>query len=67
MTSRPAQQPPLPDIPQQERRRVWCRACGRELHDLDARLRGYGSDCDPENRARTPRPEHVDQDTIPGT
>ena len=66
MTFRPSQQPSLP-LPEQGRRRVWCRACGRELHDPDARTRGYGPDCDPANRARTPRPDHVDQDTLPGT
>ncbi|MFF3547022.1 DUF6011 domain-containing protein [Streptomyces platensis] len=66
MTSRPAQQPSLP-IPEQGRRRVWCRACGRELHDPDARFRGYGADCDPANRTRCRRPDDIDQDTIPGT
>lgn len=65
MTARPAQQS-LP-ISERGRRRVWCRSCGRELHDPDARLREYGADCDPENRARTPRPDDIDQDIIPGT
>ncbi|MFG2532809.1 hypothetical protein [Streptomyces sp. NPDC048516] len=63
MTSRPAQQPSLPDIPEQGRRRIWCR---RELHDPDSRTRGWGRECDPANTTQH-RDHGVDQDTIPGT
>ncbi|MFD9004494.1 DUF6011 domain-containing protein [Streptomyces sp. NPDC059582] len=47
------------------RRRVWCRGCRRELTDPISRMRGWGEECDPDPRRRSPR-FTVDQDAIPG-
>jgi hypothetical protein len=52
---------PVPGL----RRRVWCRGCRRELTDPESRTRGWGRECDPDQRTR--HQEHdVDQDPIPG-
>ncbi|WP_399559565.1 DUF6011 domain-containing protein (plasmid) [Streptomyces chartreusis] len=48
-----------------ERRRVWCRRCGRELRTAASRLRQLGPECDPEHHAGHDRHD-VDQDPIPG-
>ncbi|MFF7795639.1 DUF6011 domain-containing protein [Streptomyces sp. NPDC007991] len=48
-----------------QRRRVWCRGCRRELTDPEARLRGWGRECDPDTRNGHDRHD-VEQDPIPG-
>ncbi|MFM9373300.1 DUF6011 domain-containing protein [Streptomyces sp. Da 82-17] len=45
--------------------RVWCRRCGRPLHDPVSRARRYGAECDPQTRAGHDRRD-ADQDPIPG-
>ncbi|MYW49614.1 DUF6011 domain-containing protein [Streptomyces sp. SID161] len=50
---------------QPRRRRVWCRGCRRELTDREARLRGWGRECDPDQRTRHDRHD-VDQEQLPG-
>ncbi|MEU5733789.1 DUF6011 domain-containing protein [Streptomyces antimycoticus] len=67
MSFRPAQQAPLLGLPEQGRRRMWCRRCRRELTDAESRRRGYGAECDPDNRTPPAREHHVDQDPLPGT
>lgn len=69
MTSRPARQAPILGLPEQGRHPIYCRnpACRRELTAEASRLRGYGKDCDPDNRAPAAREHHVDQDPLPGT
>ncbi|MFH8813105.1 DUF6011 domain-containing protein [Streptomyces hygroscopicus] len=69
MTSRPARQAPLLGLPEQGRPPVYCRnpQCRRELTDPASRLRGYGPECDPDNRTVPAREHHVDQDPLPGT
>ncbi|CAL9669011.1 hypothetical protein SUDANB145_07314 (plasmid) [Streptomyces sp. enrichment culture] len=59
------QQEPLTGPVPGQRRPVWCRRCGRELTDPVSKLRGWGSDCDPDQRIRHDRHD-VDQDPIPG-
>ncbi|MFJ2202466.1 DUF6011 domain-containing protein [Streptomyces violaceusniger] len=46
---------------------MWCRRCRRELFDAASRLRGWGPECDPDNRTPAAREHHVDQDPLPGT
>ncbi len=50
-----------------DRRRVSCKGwrCGRELTDPDSRRRGYGPECDPDQRGGHDRRD-IDQDPIPG-
>ena len=69
MTSRPTRQAPLLGLPEQGRKPMYCRnpACRRELTDPESRQRGYGPDCDPDNRTPAAREHHVDQDPLPGT
>nr|WP_078510685.1 DUF6011 domain-containing protein [Streptomyces himastatinicus] len=67
MTSRPARQAPLLGLPEQGRRPVYCRRCGRELSDPASRLRRYGPECDPDNHPGPTARHDVDQDPLPGT
>jgi len=59
------QQEALTPPPPGMRRRVWCRGCRRELSDPESRRRGWGAECDPDNRTTLPVHD-VDQDPIPG-
>jgi hypothetical protein len=59
------QQEALTEQPRGLRRRVWCRGCRRELTDRESRLRGWGRECDPDQRTGHERHD-VDQDPIPG-
>lgn len=59
------QQEPLTGPVPGQLRRVWCRGCRRPLTDLESKRRGWGRECDPDYRTRTPE-HHVDQDPIPG-
>ncbi|CAK7288572.1 DUF6011 domain-containing protein [Streptomyces misionensis] len=59
------QQESLTEQPSGLRRKVWCRGCRRELTDRDARLRGWGRECDPDYKTRLPAHE-VDQEPLPG-
>lgn len=61
----------LPDTDlREQRRRVECTDCHKELTAADSRMAGRGPDCQAKHNIRTaPRPAAVPvaQDTLPGT